>query len=281
MLNNIHSLLRLFFCVALSASVHGGLVFYDWMSNPAESRLAHAPVVVSFLPETDVASTVLSEKPKPAPDLTATVAKPRAEEVESPVAQPKPVTAPPKEIVKKVLPQKPLAPVVTEAPEAMAQPADMVCMAPQDAVSEKLAELFPESSAVLVADGKDVLQDESADRAEQKDPRAAEDSSFDSTSVAAYQALVEAVPNYRSNPLPEYPYLARQKHWEGVVWLLVDVATDGSVDDLRVEKSCGHRVLDRTARRTVSRWQFSPATRAGLAVTSQVRIPIRFRLDDD
>lgn len=281
MLNNFQSLLRLSLCMILSASLHGGAVFYDWMSNPAESRLAHAPVVVSFLPETDVASTVISEMPKPAPDLTSAVAKPRTEEVEQPVAKPKPVTAPPKEIVKKVLPKKPLAPVVTEGPAAIAQPTDMVCMTPQDAVSEELAELFPESSAVLVTDGKDVLQDESTNRAEQKDPQAAEDSSFDSTSVAAYQSLVEAVPNYRSNPLPEYPYLARQKHWEGVVWLLVDVATDGSVDDLRVEKSCGHRILDRTARRTVSRWQFSPATRAGLAVTSQVRIPIRFRLDDD
>ena len=280
MLNNIHSLLRLFFCIALSASVHGGMVFYDWMSNPAESRLAHAPVVVSFLPETDVASTVLSESPKPSPDLTSAVAKPRAEEVEQLVAVPKPVAAPLPKVVKKVLPKKPTAPVVTEDSVAIVQPADKVCMAPQEAVDEELAELFPESSAVLVADGQDELQDESTNRTEQNDPQVAEDSSFDSASVAAYQSLVEAVPNYRSNPLPEYPYLARQKHWEGVVWLLVDVATDGSVADLRVEKSCGHRVLDRTARRTVSRWQFSPATRAGLAVTSQVRIPIRFRLDD-
>ena len=264
----------------LSASVHGGMVFYDWMSNPAESRLAHAPVVVSFLPETDVASTVLSEKPKPSPDLTSAVAKPRVEDVEQLVAVPKPVAAPLPKVVKKVLPKKPTAPVVTEDSVAIVQPADKVCMAPQEAVDEELAELFPENSAVLVADGQDVLQGESTNRAEQKDPQATEDSSFDSASVAAYQSLIEAVPNYRSNPLPEYPYLARQKHWEGVVWLLVDVATDGSVADLRVEKSCGHRVLDRTARRTVSRWQFSPATRAGLAVTSQVRIPIRFRLDD-
>ncbi len=263
----------------LSASVHGGMVFYGWMSSPADSRLAHAPVVVSFLPATDVASTVLAESPKPSPDVTSAVTKPRTEKVERPVAKPKPVAARQKRIVEKVLPKEFSAPVVTEDPEATVHPADMVCMAPQDAVSREF-ELFPESSAVLVADGQDVLQDEPTNRAEQKDPQAAEDSSFDSTSVAAYQSLVEAVPNYRSNPLPEYPYLARQKHWEGVVWLLVDVATDGSVADLRVEQSCGHRVLDRTARRTVSRWQFSPATRAGLAVTSQVRIPIRFRLDD-
>ena len=52
------------------------------------------------------------------------------------------------------------------------------------------------------------------------------------------------------------------------------------VDDLRVEQSCGHRVLDRAASRTVRRWQFSPAKRAGLPVSSQARIPVRFRLED-
>jgi protein TonB len=93
-------------------------------------------------------------------------------------------------------------------------------------------------------------------------------------------SLVEAIPHYRSNPLPEYPRLARKKHWEGVVWLLVDVSVDGSVDDLEVEKTCGHKILDRAAQRTVKRWQFSPATRGGLPVSSQVRIPVRFRLEE-
>jgi len=93
-------------------------------------------------------------------------------------------------------------------------------------------------------------------------------------------ALTEAMPNYRNNPLPEYPYIARQRHWEGVVWLLVDVSAKGLVDDVDVEQSCGHRVLDRAASRTVRRWEFTPATRAGMPVESQVRIPVRFSLED-
>jgi len=88
------------------------------------------------------------------------------------------------------------------------------------------------------------------------------------------------MPNYRNNPLPEYPYIARQRHWEGVVWLLVDVSAKGLVDDVDVEQSCGHRVLDRAASRTVRRWEFTPATRAGMPVESQVRIPVRFSLED-
>ena len=102
----------------------------------------------------------------------------------------------------------------------------------------------------------------------------------DETPSFTSPAQVEAVPRYRSNPLPEYPRLARRKHWQGVVWLLVDVSPDGLVDDLQVEETCGHKLLDRAAERTVKRWQFSPATRGGLPVSSQVRIPVRFRLED-
>ncbi len=94
------------------------------------------------------------------------------------------------------------------------------------------------------------------------------------------EALVEAMPDYLNNPLPEYPYIARQRHWQGVVWLLVDVSASGLVEDVDVERSCGHQVLDRAASRTVKRWEFTPATRAGLPVESRVRIPVRFSLKD-
>jgi len=97
---------------------------------------------------------------------------------------------------------------------------------------------------------------------------------------AAAQPATDAVPDYRSNPLPDYPYLARQKRWQGVVWLLVDVTAEGLVADLRIERSCGHGVLDRAARRTVQRWRFSPAKRGGVPTASQVRIPVRFQLED-
>ena len=92
--------------------------------------------------------------------------------------------------------------------------------------------------------------------------------------------LTEAMPNYRSNPLPEYPYIARQRRWQGVVWLLVDVSAKGLVDDVALVQSCGYRVLDRAAIKAVKSWEFSPATRAGLPVESQVRIPVRFSLED-
>ncbi len=100
------------------------------------------------------------------------------------------------------------------------------------------------------------------------------------TTVTGARELTEAIPNYRSNPLPEYPLMARQKRWEGVVWLLVDVSTEGLVEDLRVEQSCGYGILDRAASHTVRQWQFTPARRAGQPTASQVRIPVRFQLED-
>lgn len=282
MFNNLPSLFRLSLCLLLSASLHGGAVFYDWMLSPAESRLGHTPVVVSFLPATDVVSTVLSERPKPLPNLALATNKPRVPEVKQPVAPPKKaVPSPPKRSAAKVLPKKSLDPVVTEESKAITSSAEMVCMAPQEVPSDDSSELFADSQLDIAPGEKGATLDEAPQDTERMVPEAVEDGLLDSTLVSAPQSQIEAVPNYRSNPLPEYPYLARQKHWEGVVWLLVDVSSKGWVDDLRIEKSCGHRILDRTAKRTVSRWQFSPATRAGLAVSSQVRIPVRFRLEDD
>ena len=162
-------------------------------------------------------------------------------------------------------------PLVADTPDKVQEePAstELVCTPPQDVVSAV--------SPVAEAD--------EAGKEEKKVVTAAlatTASKVDSDQPFATSAsLVEAVPNYRSNPLPEYPLLARRKHWEGVVWLLVDVSPEGSVDDLQIEETCGHRLLDRAAVRSVKRWRFSPATRGGLPVSSQVRIPVRFRLED-
>lgn len=133
---------------------------------------------------------------------------------------------------------------------------------------------------------KEALQPEPAAEAIAAATATQTDSPAGDTAVAAQAAvtddldLAEAVPNYRSNPLPEYPYLARQRRWQGTVWLLVDVSADGLVNGLRIEQSCGHSVLDRAASRTVQRWRFTPARRGGVPVASRVRIPVRFHLED-
>lgn len=93
------------------------------------------------------------------------------------------------------------------------------------------------------------------------------------------ESLTAAIPKKTGNPLPEYPLIAREKNWQGVVWLLVDVSDRGEVVNLVVEKSCGYRALDRSALQAVRQWQFTPAHNIGVPVKSQVRIPVRFQLE--
>jgi protein TonB len=260
MLNSLPSSLRLALCLLLSIGAHGGLAFYDWATEPSDSTLMAAPVMVSLLPATEtlpnMAKVLPSEPPVPVP----------ARKSLSPAPKPKELA--PVQKIKKILVKAPLDAESLNKALDESIPAEMVCMTPQE----------------VVADVSPVIENVDTGKREAKIVQAAlatseskvvSDSSFSSTST-----LVEAIPNYRSNPLPEYPRMARRKHWEGVVWLLVDVTSEGSVDDLEIEETCGHKLLDRAAERTVKRWQFTPATRAGVPVSSQVRIPVRFRLED-
>lgn len=261
-----------------SVSLHGGVAFYDWAANSAESSLAIAPVVVSFVPTTDVASPAVPERPQLEPDLAPATTKSRVKEVEPPAFVPKVASSTPKSAHAKALPKKVVTPVVTEEPQVMTSSTETVCMAPQEIDSyleSETADSRIDASpveAVMVANTPSAV-------VSQTGTQEAEEGFLENIPGEFAQDLVEAIPNYRSNPLPEYPYLARQKHWQGVVWLLVDVSAEGLVEDLRVEQSCGHRILDRAASRTVRRWQFYPAKSSGLPVESQVRIPVRFRLE--
>lgn len=260
MFNSIPSAVRLALCLLFSIGAHGGLAFYDWAAEPTDSGLVAAPVMVSFLPAAEthpnIAKVMPSEPPFPAPAR------------KSPRPAPKPKALAPVQKIKKALVET--APDTESLDKALDEsiPAEMVCMTPQEVV--------PDVSPVA-ANGDTGESEEKIVLAAlaTSESKVVSDSSFSST-----PSLIEAIPNYRSNPLPEYPRMARRKHWEGVVWLLVDVTSEGSVGDLEIEQTCGHKLLDRAAERTVKRWQFTPATRAGTPVSSQVRIPVRFRLED-
>lgn len=88
-----------------------------------------------------------------------------------------------------------------------------------------------------------------------------------------------ATPRYASNPAPEYPRLARQNRWEGVVNLRATITAGGEVESLAVENSSGHQVLDASALGGVRRWRFIPARRGDRQVPCEVRIPVAFKLN--
>jgi protein TonB len=96
------------------------------------------------------------------------------------------------------------------------------------------------------------------------------------------QAGNAAQPDYRVNPKPPYPMLARRLGAQGVVLLRVQVREDGSVAAVELAHSCGFPMLDESATRTVREsWQFLPARiEDGTPVASWVEVPIRFVLKD-
>ena len=87
-----------------------------------------------------------------------------------------------------------------------------------------------------------------------------------------------ADPAYGANPSPQYPPLAREKGYEGTVYLRVQVQGDGRVGTLTVDRSSGYEILDRAAANSVKEWTFLPAQKDGRPVTSWVLLPVKFML---
>lgn len=93
-------------------------------------------------------------------------------------------------------------------------------------------------------------------------------------------AVTEAKPDYLKNPAPLYPFLARQRGWQGVVLLKVRVEKNGHPVKVLVAKSSGHQILDEAAVKTVEKWRFSPSRTGNVTFASWVKVPIRFLLEN-
>jgi protein TonB len=99
----------------------------------------------------------------------------------------------------------------------------------------------------------------------------------DATTVEARPSVL-AKPNYLINPEPPYPALARQRHQEGLVLLLVKVTPQGRVGQVEIKQSSGFSLLDTAAWQAVRDWKFEPARIGSLAVESEIEVPVRFEL---
>jgi protein TonB len=83
-------------------------------------------------------------------------------------------------------------------------------------------------------------------------------------------------PRAAVNPAPVYPPELLAAGVEGRVVLRVRVAASGRAVDVSVHRSSGHEAFDRAALAAVRRWRFNPARRAGIAVETEVAVPVRF-----
>ena len=77
---------------------------------------------------------------------------------------------------------------------------------------------------------------------------------------------------------PRYPLECRRKKQQGTVLLMVVLNADGTVANVRVSQTSGHRPLDKAALEAVRRWRWSPTVRDGEPVMVQGLVDIPFIL---
>ena len=82
-----------------------------------------------------------------------------------------------------------------------------------------------------------------------------------------------------ATPPPVYPVDVAKQGVTGRVVMVVDVAADGSVSAVKIERSAGNAQLDKAALDAVAQWKFKPMVENGKPMPSQVRVPIDFEMD--
>ncbi|MFO7604797.1 MAG: energy transducer TonB [Desulfurivibrionaceae bacterium] len=175
--------------------------------------------------------------------------------------------SPPERVRKATVPQK-----TTPAPVASTQPVQVavreippVALPAPPRVPEEVAEPVPDLAESAVENGDE--------------PAPPRNKLAEEVAGAPAQTPIRlARPLYRKNPPPEYPSLARRRHLQGTVVLEVSVSAEGTVEELMVEESSGHKVLDRAALRAVGDWLFEPGRRGGERIAMRVMVPVRFDL---
>lgn len=75
-----------------------------------------------------------------------------------------------------------------------------------------------------------------------------------------------------------YPLLARRKGWQGEVLLSFRVTVDGKIDEVRVVRSSGHKLLDEAARTSLARVGNLPDYPMHGGAPRHLQIPVIFRL---
>ena len=88
-----------------------------------------------------------------------------------------------------------------------------------------------------------------------------------------------ARPRYDRNPKPRYPKIARRMGYEGVVVLKAEILPNGRVGKVRIKRSSGHDILDKSALKAVKKWRFIPAKRGEDPMRIWAEIPIKFELE--
>ncbi|MDI1288001.1 MAG: energy transducer TonB [Reyranella sp.] len=99
------------------------------------------------------------------------------------------------------------------------------------------------------------------------------------TAAPADVIVFEGRPRYRVPPKPAvYPARAIELGQQGEVLIRVRLDLDGSAAEIKLWRTSGFDILDRSALAAVRGWHFHPAMRGGHPVAAWVEIPVRFHL---
>lgn len=232
----------MFLCLTVSILIHA---VWIWCSSPpAKLRPVSAPVEIGWrqIPREAVADAVAPAAAPPPSEKPASSLAVSPRQVSAPSPAKPPVAEP--------------VPAATAAPSARPAQSEPLPLEEQPLTGEEGASQTASSASGVSASAT-------------TNPTAA---------PSAADALVEAIPLEGDNPPPVYPRLARQRGWEGLVSLQVRVSALGEVEEVWVESSSGHAVLDQAALNAVGKWRFRPAREGLQAVSGVARVPIEFRL---
>lgn len=184
------------------------------------------------------------------------------------MSAPKPAVAPPKPAPPPPPEKKPPPPKKVKPKPVVKKPAPVVQKAPDFAPQE---EVEPVPAPVPQA-APTTQTSSSASTTTSTTSQATSANTAETFTEANFRA------NYAHNPKPDYPTIAKSRGWQGKVLLRVKVSAQGLSDDVTVEQSSGHEILDESAVEAVRKWRFIPAKRGETPVASSVIVPIVFTL---
>ena len=215
-------------------------------------HLALLTLVLSIQPDSAVADTasVTLHVVEAAPYLSA-IPRPDSAEVSKAVSEPKPKPEPEPIPVYKSVPTLAPKPMPAPRPETKPLPVQQA-----DTVSEA-------GSSIKTPDAE----------------KPVESSGIGSASESSFKPASDLINPAPKTPIqPAYPAAARKNGIEGSVLLELTVDEHGNVEAAEVKKSSGSRLLDKSALSAAKKTRFTPGTKGGIPVRTQVTVNVRFEL---
>ena len=295
----------------LSLAAHGGALaaFFGWTEGPRIE--AGAPFVVEVVafsaagggdasPAQAASNAVALAAPQP-PQRSQAPARPQQpQDAELPAPQPRPlpITAPSQQVATPPVaavadpdPEPAREPAAEAGGQAMAESPEPV-EAPAATPSQAAPQSTPQSTSQAAPPAavspppvkpsipqQAALPPASASQETHAGVPSGSASSSPGGGAGSSTGASRAASPAAGNAPPDYPLIARRRGQEGLVVVLVTLSPAGLPEQIALAEASGVASLDAAALEAVRGWRFTPATENGRAVASELRVPIRFRLE--